>query len=343
MRAKKILVATGGDPTAPPAIPGAELGINSNGFFDIEKQPRKVAIIGAGYIAVEFAGMFNALGTETHLFIRYDTFLRHFDPMIQEAVTREYERLGVHLHRQSAATKVEKDAATGKLTLHYRGTDGEAVLDDVDHLIWAVGRTPATRGIGLDVAGVKLKESGLIAVDQYQNTSVDNIYALGDVTGEVELTPVAIAAGRRLAHRLFGGAEFQTAHLDYTNIPSVVFAHPEVGAIGLTEPQAVAQYGADKVKVYKTNFAAMYYAMMDPGHKGPTAFKLVCVGPRGEGRRPAHPRHGERRDAAGLRRRHQDGRHQEGTLTTSWPSTRRAPRSWLPSSSVLLLPISIRT
>lgn len=278
VRAKKILVAVGGTPTAPPSIEGAELGINSNGFFDIATQPKKVAIVGAGYIAVEFAGMFNALGTETHLFIRHDTFLRNFDPLIQETITKEYQRLGVHLHKQSSVSKVEKDAS-GKLTLQYKEKDGEHSIADVEHLIWAVGRTPLTKDIGLEEAGVKLNEKGYIAVDQYQNSSVDNIYALGDVTGQVELTPVAIAAGRKLAHRLFGPAEFQTAHLDYENIPSVVFAHPEVGSIGLTEPQAVEKYGQENIKVYKTNFTAMYYAMMEPDHKGPTAFKLVCTGP----------------------------------------------------------------
>ena len=279
VRAKKILVATGGSPTvADSSVPGHELGINSNGFFEIEKQPKKVAIIGAGYIAVEFAGMFNALGSETHLFIRHDTFLRNFDPIIQEGVTKEYERLGVHLHKQSKPTKVEKDSE-GRLTVSYTDSNGEGTLSGVDELIWAIGRTPSTSGIGLEEAGIKLGPKGHIAVDQYQNTSVENIYALGDVTGEVELTPVAIAAGRRLSHRLFGGPEFQTLHLDYTNIPSVVFAHPEVGAIGITEPQAVEKYGKENVKVYKTEFTAMYYALMEAGHKGPTAYKLVTVGP----------------------------------------------------------------
>ena len=279
VRAKKILVATGGSATVPDSsIPGHELGINSNGFFDIEKQPKKVAIVGAGYIAVEFAGMFNTLGTETHLFIRHDTFLRNFDPMIQEGVTKEYERLGVHLHKQSKPQNIEKDSE-GKLTVRYTDSNGEGTLTGVDELIWAIGRTPATGDIGLEEAGIKLGPKGHIAVDKYQNTSVENIYALGDVTGEVELTPVAIAAGRRLSHRLFGGPEFQTLHLDYTNIPSVVFAHPEVGAIGITEPQAVEKYGKENVKVYKTEFTAMYYAMMDPEHKGPTAYKLVTVLP----------------------------------------------------------------
>lgn len=279
VNAKKILVAVGGKPTPPPQIPGAELGINSDGFFDIDTQPKKVAIIGAGYIAVEFAGMFNALGTETHLFIRHDTFLRSFDPMIQESVTNEYERIGVNLHKRSQASKIEKDA-NGKLTVTYRDDSGnESVVSDVDHLIWAIGRTPETSGIGLEEAGVKLRESGHIVVDEYQNTAVDNIYALGDVTGEAELTPVAIAAGRRLAHRLFGPAEFSALKLSYDNIPSVVFSHPEVGSVGMTEPQAIEKYGKDNIKVYKTGFTAMYYAMMEPDQKGPTNYKLITTGP----------------------------------------------------------------
>ncbi|KAF5234895.1 hypothetical protein FANTH_11933 [Fusarium anthophilum] len=279
VNAKKILVAVGGKPTIPPEIPGAEYGTNSDGFFDISTQPKKVAIVGAGYIAVEFAGMFNALGTETHLFIRHDTFLRNFDPMIQESVTKEYERLGVKLHKRSQASKVEKDS-NGKLTITYKDDQGnESVVSDVDNLIWAIGRTPETKGIGLEEAGVKLGEKGHILVDEYQNTAVDNIYALGDVTGEVELTPVAIAAGRRLAHRLFGGPEFANLKLDYSNVPSVVFSHPEVGSIGLTEPEAIEKYGKDNIKVYKASFTAMYYAMMEPEQKGPTNYKLIVAGP----------------------------------------------------------------
>ncbi|KAK2594570.1 Glutathione reductase [Conoideocrella luteorostrata] len=279
VNAKKILIAVGGRPASPPSIPGAELGINSDGFFDIDKQPKKVAIVGAGYIAVEFAGMFNALGTETHLFIRHKTFLRNFDPMIQESVTNEYERLGVHVHKESQASKIEKHA-NGKLTVTYKdGQGNESSVHDVDHLIWAVGRVPETQSIGLQEAGVKLNDKGYVVVDDYQNSSVDNIYALGDVTGQVELTPVAIAAGRKLAHRLFGPAQFSAMKLDYGNIPSVVFAHPEVGSIGLTEPQAIDKYGKDNIKVYKTGFTAMYYSMMDPEQKGPTNYKLIVTGP----------------------------------------------------------------
>lgn len=278
INAKNILVAVGGKPNAPPSIPGAELGINSDGFFDIDTQPKKVAIVGAGYIAIEFAGMFNALGTETHLFIRHDTFLRSFDPMIQETVVKEYERVGVNLHKKSNPTKIEK-GANGKLSVTYKDESGETTIDDVDHLIWAIGRTPETRGIGLEEAGVKLNDKGYVVVDDYQNSSVDNIFALGDVTGQVELTPVAIAAGRRLSQRLFGGPEFATRKLSYDNIPSVVFAHPEVGSIGLTQPQAEEKFGKDNIKIYKTSFTAMYYAMMDPEQKGPTNYKLIVAGP----------------------------------------------------------------
>ncbi|KAI0900758.1 hypothetical protein F4806DRAFT_449823 [Annulohypoxylon nitens] len=280
VRANKILLAVGGEPTKPPSnIPGAELGTNSDGFFDIETLPKKVALVGAGYIAVEFAGMFNALGTETHLFIRHKTFLRAFDPMIQDGVTAEYERLGVHVHKESVQTKVEKDPSTGKLSIHYKDGNGEGKLEGVDHLIWAIGRTPMTKNIGLEEAGVKLDSKGYVVTDEYQNSSVDNIYALGDVSGRVELTPVAIAAGRRLAERLYGGSQFSTTRIDYTNIPSVVFAHPEVGSIGLTEPQAEAQYGKENLTVYKTSFTAMYYAMMEPEEKGPTKYKVICAGP----------------------------------------------------------------
>jgi len=280
VRAKKILLAMGGHPTPAPSIPGAEYGINSDGFFDIEKLPGKVAIVGAGYIAVEFAGMFQSLGTETHLFIRYKTFLRHFDPMIQETVVKEYERIGVNLHKETHVSRVEKDSATGKLTVTYKDASGnETSVSDVDHLIWAIGRDPATQDVGLDKAGVNLNEAGHVVVDEYENTNVDGIYALGDVTGKLELTPVAIAAGRRLSERVFGGEEFATTKLDYDNVPSVVFAHPEVGSVGLSEPQAIEKYGKENVKVYKTSFTAMYYAMMEPEDKAPTNYKLVVVGP----------------------------------------------------------------
>ena len=281
VRAKKILIAVGGEPTKPKGIPGADLGVDSDGFFDIDKLPKKVALVGAGYIAVEFAGMFNALGVETHLFIRHKTFLRTFDPLVQDTITAQYEKVGVHLHKESAPTKVEKDEATGKLTIHYTDSENRdgAKVGDLDHLIWAIGRSPLTSNIGLEEAGVKVNGKGHIVVDEYQNTSAEGVYALGDVCGRVELTPVAIAAGRRLSERLFGGEAFREARLDYSNVPSVVFSHPEVGSIGLTEPEAVERYGRDNLTIYNTSFVAMWYAMMEPDEKGPTKYKVICAGP----------------------------------------------------------------
>ena len=277
VRAKKILIATGGHPNFPPGIPGSELGISSDGFFELEIQPKKAALVGAGYIAVEMAGMFHHLGTETHLFIRHDTFLRTFDPMVQEKIVAEYEKQGIIIHRNSSQSKLEKLDGDWK-RLHYKDSKGEGTLD-IDCLLWAIGRAPETEDLGLEKAGVETDKKGFVIADEYQNTNVENIYSLGDVAGKVELTPVAIAAGRQLANRLFGGPDFKNAKLDYNNIPSVVFAHPEVGSIGMTEPQAKEKYGEENVKVYKTDFTAMYYAMMPPEDKGPTSFKLICHGP----------------------------------------------------------------
>ncbi|MCJ1369458.1 Glutathione reductase [Loxospora ochrophaea] len=279
IRAKKILLATGGHPTLP-NIPGTDLGITSDGFFELETRPEKVALVGAGYIAVEMAGMFNALGSETHLFIRHDKFLRAFDPIIQDKIFTEYQRQGIHIHTHSTQTKVEPIAGKpGWKTLHYTDSTTSGSTLDLDCLLWAIGRSPEVEDLGLVAAGVKQNERGQIIADDYQNTNVENIYALGDVCGKVELTPVAIAAGRRLSDRLFGPPQLSTSKLDYSNIPSVVFAHPEVGSIGLTEPDARAKFGDHNVKVYNTSFTALYYSMMDAEEKGPTSFKLVVTGP----------------------------------------------------------------
>ena len=285
IRAKKVLIATGGHPNVPENVPGHELGITSDGFFDLERQPRRVAIVGAGYISVEMAGMFQALGTETHLFIRHDTLLRSFDPMVQDEVARGYERQGIRLYKGSSQSKVESiPDRSGWLKVHYRSNNhGDGVLE-VDCLLWAIGRSAEVEDLGLSKAGIKQREEkGQIVVDEYQNTSVDNVYALGDVCGLVELTPVAIAAGRKLSDRLFGDGqqypEVRTSKLDYTNIPSVVFAHPEVGSIGLTEPEARRRFGDDDIIVYQSSFNPMIYAIIDdPAEKGPPCnYKLICV------------------------------------------------------------------
>lgn len=274
--AKHVLIAVGGHPNIPQDIPGAELGITSDGFFELKTQPKKAALVGAGYISVEMAGMLQALGTETHLFIRHDTFLRTFDPMVQDKIVKEYERRGVIIHKNSSQSKVE-DLGNGIKRIHYKDSNGESTLD-VDCLLWAIGRAPEVEDLGLDKAGVKLDKKGHIAVDDYQNSNIPGIYSLGDACDKgYELTPVAIAAGRLLAGRLFNGQ--QDAHLEYENIPSVVFAHPEVGTIGLTEPEARKKYGDENVKVYNSGFTALWYSMMEPEDKGPSSFKLVCQGP----------------------------------------------------------------
>ena len=279
LNAKKILIATGGHPKTPD-LPGSQYGINSDGFFDIDKLPKRVATVGAGYIAVEMAGMLHHLGSEVHMFIRGDTFLRSFDPMVQDVVVKEYERQGIHIHRQSSTfEKVEKSYKDGFLTIHYKDKDRQGTLE-VDCLLWAIGRAPETEDLRMDKVGIKTDEKGHIIIDEYQNTNVDNFYALGDVCGKAELTPVAIAAGRRLAERVFGPEQFRTSKLSYENIPSTVFAHPEVGTIGLSEPDAIEKYGKDNIKVYKTSFTEMYYTFLPPDEKPPTSYKIVCEGPK---------------------------------------------------------------
>ncbi|MCE5372842.1 glutathione-disulfide reductase [Proteus mirabilis] len=266
--ADNILIATGGRPIQP-SIPGAEYGINSDGFFELSALPKRVAVVGAGYIAVELAGVLNALGSETHLFVRKHAPLRSFDPLIVDTLVEVMEAEGPKLHTHAVPKAVVKNA-DGSLTLQLEN----GLEQTVDTLIWAIGREPATDNINLAATGVKLNEKGYIQVDKFQNTNVPGIYAVGDNTGAVELTPVAVAAGRRLSERLFNNKPNE--HLDYTNIPTVVFSHPAIGTVGLTEPQAIEQYGAEQVKVYKSSFTAMYSAVTR--HRQPCRMKLVCVG-----------------------------------------------------------------
>jgi glutathione reductase (NADPH) len=267
--ADHILIATGGRPSHP-AIPGAEYGIDSDGFFELSELPKRVAVVGAGYIAVELAGVINGLGAETHLLVRKHAPLRSFDPLLVETLVEVMEAEGPNLHTHAVPKSVEKNG-DGSLTLTLE--DGRTLT--VDTLIWAIGREPANDNINLAVTGVKTDEKGYIVVDKYQNTNVDGIYAVGDNTGHIELTPVAVAAGRRLSERLFNNKPEE--HLDYSNVPTVVFSHPPIGTVGLTEPQAREQYGDDAVKVYKSSFTAMYTAVTS--HRQPCRMKLVCVGP----------------------------------------------------------------
>lgn len=266
--ADHILIATGGRPSRP-NIPGAEYGINSDGFFELDALPKRVAVVGAGYIAVEIAGVLNGLGAETHLFVRKHAPLRTFDPMIVETLVEVMNAEGPQLHTQSVPKSVTINS-DGSLTLALE--NGKEF--EVDCLIWAIGREPANDNINLAAAGVKTNEKGYITVDKYQNTNVKGIYAVGDNTGAVELTPVAVAAGRRLSERLFNNKPDE--HLDYSNIPTVVFSHPPIGTVGLTEEQAKEQHGEENVKVYKSAFTAMYTAVTQ--HRQPCRMKLVCVG-----------------------------------------------------------------
>jgi glutathione reductase (NADPH) len=264
--ADHIVIATGGRPIVPP-VPGAELGITSDGFFALSEQPKRVAIIGAGYIGVELAGVLRALGSEVSVVALEARVLETFDDMVSDVLMAEMRKQGISL---KMSFQVAGLARTGS-GIALDSADGER-LDGFDTVIWAVGRAPNTDGLGLDAAGVETRANGIVPTDAYQNTNVAGVYAIGDITGRAALTPVAIAAGRRLAMRLFAGQP--ASRVDYDAIPSVVFAHPPVATVGLTEQEAREQ-NAD-VTVYKTEFTPMRHALSTHGTR--TAMKLVCVG-----------------------------------------------------------------
>lgn len=276
--AKHILIATGGRPVFPKGEGIMENSISSDGFFELEDLPRKAVVVGAGYIAVELAGVLQALGTETKLVVRKEKALRYFDEMIQETIDEEMQRQGIEIFRNTDGLEKIVVTADGLKNVYLK--NGE-MIQGVDTVIVAPGREPNVDSLNLDAAGISRAErKGHIVVNEYSETSVDGIYALGDVIGNIELTPMAIAAGRRLADRLFGGPQFQDAKVSYNLVPTVVFTHPPIGTIGLTEKQAIEKYGKDNVKVYKSRFANMYYGpwQVEPDDKPKTAMKLVCVG-----------------------------------------------------------------
>lgn len=267
--ADHILIAVGGTP-ARPDIPGAEYGIDSDGVFELQILPKRVAIVGAGYIAVEIAGVFNALGSETHLFVRKDRPLRQFDGDIVDVLTKVMADDGLTLHTHATPKEVIKNLDNSTTLVLEDGR-----TQTVDALIWAIGRKPLTQDLGLDNAGVLTNTQGKIMTDKFQNTNVSGIYAVGDVIENgIELTPVAVAAGRRLSERLFNKKPDE--HLDYTLVPTVVFSHPPIGTIGLSEDAAKQQFGDDNVKVYQSNFTPMYSAITN--HRQPCRMKLICAG-----------------------------------------------------------------
>ena len=265
---RHFVIATGGKPSRPD-LPGSELGLTSDDFFAIEQRPARVAVVGSGYIACELFDAFRKLGSNAELFIRKDTLLNHFDAMLGEKLLGEMRANGANVHaRVSPAALLSEQ---GRKTLV--AADGRR-FGGFDEVLWAIGREPNTATINLAGAGVAKDPQGHVLTDEYQDTNVTGIHAIGDVTGRVPLTPVAIAAGRRLSDRLFGGKP--GSHLDYTRIPTVVFTHPPIGSVGLSEAEARARHG-DAVKIYLADFVGLYYAVTE--HKPRSAMKLICVGP----------------------------------------------------------------
>jgi glutathione reductase (NADPH) len=267
--ADHILIATGGRPIYPD-IKGAEYGIDSDGFFALQQLPKRVAVVGAGYIAVEITGVLRSLGSEVDLYVRQHSPLRSFDHSIVNVLLEEMAKEGIELHTHTVIKQIVKNE-DGSLTIELE--DGRT--NTVDCLIWAVGREPATDKINLEVTGVETNSIGKIKVDKFQNTNVAGIYAVGDIIeNSIDLTPVAIAAGRRLSERLFNNKPNE--HLDYSLVPTVIFTHPPIGTIGMSEMQAIEQYGEDAIKCYTSSFTPMYSAVTQ--HRQKCTMKLVCLG-----------------------------------------------------------------
>lgn len=272
---KHVLLASGGRPRRPKGIIGEELGLTSDDFFLLKEQPKRVLIVGAGYIAAEFASVLQSLGSEVSLMVRRDRVLGDFDDSLSQGLTAEIAEK-MTLLTQTNATKLER--RSDGVFVSVDGARGPGEIGPFDAVFWAIGRDPNTDGLGpsdggLESIGVKLDGAGAIVTDQYENTTLPGVYAVGDVTGKVTLTPVAIAAGRKLADRLFGGQP--DAHLDYSLVPTVIFSHPPIGTVGLSEAAAVERFPG-QVKVYSARFTDSYYSFANPKPK--TSMKLVCVG-----------------------------------------------------------------
>nr|ADU86893.1 glutathione reductase [Dugesia japonica] len=275
--ADHILIATGGKPVIP-NVPGAQFGITSDGFFELKSLPKKVVIVGVGYIGIELAGILNALGSEVTLIARGEIVLRNFDKMIQSVVAENLQSSGVKLLYKSEVYQincVDENSENLEVNVQSNESGSKSIIPDINCLIWAIGRLPNTKSLKLDKLGINTDTHGHIVVDEWQNTSVPGYYAVGDVCGKFLLTPVAIAAGRRLADRLFN--DQNERRLDYSNIPTVIFSHPPCGVIGMTEQEAISNYGNDKVKVYRTSFKPLFFAVTERVQK--CQMKLVCLLP----------------------------------------------------------------
>jgi glutathione reductase (NADPH) len=266
--ARHVVIATGGRPSVPP-LPGAAEGITSDGFFALEARPATVAIVGGGYVAAELSGVFAALGSRVTVAVRRERLLRDFDEMLSARLAAAMQADGVEI--LTAARPAALERAPGGLWL--RLEDGRRP-GPFECVVWAIGREPNVEGLGLAQAGVALGPGGEVATDGWQDTNVAGIHAIGDVTGRSELTPVAIAAGRRLADRLFGGDEH--ARLDYRLVPTVVFSHPPIGTVGQTEAEARAEYG-DATETFRHDFMPLYHGIT--ARRRRAEVKLVTTGP----------------------------------------------------------------
>ncbi|MEJ2175867.1 MAG: FAD-dependent oxidoreductase, partial [bacterium] len=264
-RAKTILVATGSWPQIP-AVPGAELAITSNEVFALEQLPRRAVVVGGGYIALEFASIFSGLGVETTLAYRGGRLLRHFDAELGERIAQEMVKKGVKLRLNAAPASIAR-VTDGALEAAFG--DGTRVVADL--VLLATGRVPNTRELGLEAAGVRCEADGRIVVDQMMKSSVDSIYAIGDVANRHNLTPVATAEGMAVARTLFGR---EPTPMDYDNIPTAVFTNPNLASVGLSEGDARTRYGA--IDVYRTSFRALKHTL---GENEERLFMKLIVDP----------------------------------------------------------------
>ena len=254
-----ILVATGGWPDAGPHFPGQELAIDSNGFFDLDHLPRRVVVQGAGYIALELACVFRLLGSDVTVVVRSPQILRGFDEEMRRHLAQELANLGIRFLHGRSISRIEKsDNAVRVVTDHA----GHAEVWDADCVLRAVGRKPNTQGLGLEALGVGLDAAGAVVVDAHSRSTVPSIYAVGDVTNRVNLTPMAIREGHAFADSVFGKTP---RVVDHTLVPSAVFTTPEVGTVGLTEEQALQQY--PQLDVYRSAFRPMKSTLSGHGSK----------------------------------------------------------------------------
>ncbi len=259
--AERILVATGGWPSIPD-IPGKQHIISSNEAFYLEKLPDKIIVVGGGYIAVEFAGIYHGLGVDTTLLYRGPLFLRGFDQEIRETLHEEMQKKGINIQFNTNIASIDKDGETLKATLE----NGDIL--EAGQIMYATGRKPLTANLGLEQVGVEMNDNGAIKVNEEYQTNIPSIYAIGDVTDRVQLTPVALAEGMVLARRLYGA---QDGAVDYNDIPTTVFSQPNLGTVGLTEEEARATY--DEVDIYKSKFTPMKLSLTDSDEK--TFMKMI--------------------------------------------------------------------